>query len=109
MGTSNPVALLNFDRIDKIQVVEVVDQTVRIRSDLEHPLRLVFMDDRAAAPLAYAVDDLFVGQHTLAGSAPIDRHLFFISQAVFEQLQENPLGPAVVFGVCRIDLPGPVE
>ena len=45
------------------------------------------------APLRFAVNDLFIGQHSPQGRAPVDRHFCLISQALVEQLYEDPLSP----------------
>ena len=109
MAAADPVTLLGLDAVDVVHIVQVVDQAVRVSGDLEHPLALVFLHNGAAAALANAVDDFLVGQHDLAAGAVVDGGLFLISQALFEELDEDPLGPLVVLGVSGVDLTIPIE
>ena len=109
VAAADPVLLLGDHPVDEVQAVQPVDQLVGVVGDLQHPLALDPVDHLAAAPLADAVDHLFVGQDALAAGAPVDVHLFFIGQAVLVQLEEDPLGPLVVFRVGGVDLPVPVE
>ena len=66
-------------------------------------------DDGMVPPLALAVDDLLIGQHSAQGGAPVDRDLCLVGQAPVEQLQEDPLRPLVVLGVGGAELAVPVE
>ena len=75
----------------------------------EHPLALLLAHDLAAAALADAVDDLFVGEHALAARAPVDGHRGLIGQAVLIHLQEDPLRPLIVGRVGRVDRAIPVK
>ena len=67
------------------------------------------MNYLTAAALADTVDDLFVGKYHLTGGTPVDRHLLFVCQSLFVQLQENPLGPFVVIGIGGVDFAVPVK
>ena len=109
LAAADPVALLGLDRVDEIDMVQAVQQLLRILGDAQHPLALDPPHHLAAAALAHAAHDLFVGQAALAAGAPVDGHLGLVSQAVFQKFQENPLGPLVVGGVGGIDLAGVVE
>ena len=109
VAAADPVLLLGGDALDVIQTVQAVDELVGIGGDLQHPLALHAVDDLAAAALAHAVDDFLVGQHALAAGAPVDVHFLLVGQTVLVQLQEDPLGPLVVFGVSGVDLAVPVE
>ena len=109
VAAADPVLLLGSDALDVIQPVQTVDELVGIGRDLQHPLALDAVDDLAAAALAHAVDHFFVGQDALAAGAPVDVHFLLVGQAVLVQLQEDPLGPLVVFGVGGVDLAVPVE
>ncbi len=64
--------------------------------------------DVEAADFAFAVDDLFVGQNGPQRRAPVDRHFRHIGQPPLEQLQENPLCPAVIARVGRAEFAVPV-
>ena len=55
------------------------------------------------------MSDLLVGQHALAGGAPVDGHGGFIGQTVLVELQKNPLSPLVVLRVGGVDHPVPVK
>ncbi|MPN08983.1 hypothetical protein SDC9_156271 [bioreactor metagenome] len=86
VAAADPVDLLGFDALNEIHRVKVIDQAVGIGRDAQHPLTFDLVYHRAAAALAHAVDDLFIRQHHLAAGAPVDAHLFFIGEVVFEQL-----------------------
>ncbi len=89
--------------------VEVAEQTLGVVGDAEEPLlQLLDFDDRAAA-LTAAVDDLLVGEDGLIVGAPLDRGLAPVGKAGLEQLQEDPLGPAVVGGFVGAELARPVD
>ena len=109
MAAADPVALLGLDTVDVIHLVQVIDQAVRVSGDLQHPLALHALHNGAAAALAHAVYNFLVGQNDLAAGAVVDGGSLFISQTVLVQLQEDPLGPLVVFGVSGVDLAVPVK
>ncbi len=108
-GAADPVALLDLDALDIVEIVQIVDQTVGIVRDAQHPLALFLADDGRAAALAHALDDLFVGQAALAARAPVDGHRGLVGKALFEHLQEDPLGPFVIARVGRIHDAVPVK
>ena len=62
-----------------------------------------------AAALAAPVDHLLVGQHRGVLRAPVDRGLLAVGQPAVEQLQEDPLRPAVVARLVRAELARPVD
>ena len=90
-------------------VVQVVQQAVGVVGDAEEPLLELAQLDRGAAALAAAVDHLLVGQHRGVLRAPVDRGLLAVGQPALEQLQEDPLGPAVVARLVRAELARPVD
>ena len=108
-AAADPVALLDLDALDKVHIVQIVDQTLGILGDGQHPLALLLADDGGAAALANAVDHLFIGQHAFAAGAPVDGHGGLVGQAMLEHLQEDPLGPLVVVGVGGVHAAVPVE
>ena len=108
-GTADPVALLNLNAFNIIHIFQIVDQTLCVLGDGEHPLALGLVNDLAAAALTNAVDNLLVRQNALAGGTPVYAHFLLVGQALLEQLQENPLGPLVVARVSGVDLTRPVE
>ena len=60
------------------------------------------------ADLALAVDDLLVGEHGAQFRAPPHGALVDVGEAAPEELQEDPLRPAEVARVGRVDLALPV-
>ncbi len=108
-GTADPVFLLHLDALRIIHKIQVVDQTLRVVRNLQHPLRFYPAHDLAAAALADTVDDLFVRKHALAGSTPVDGHFLLVREPVLEKLQKDPLRPFVIIRVRRVDLARPVE
>ena len=108
-GAADPVFLLDLHSLDVIQIVQIVDKALGVLGDGEHPLAFLFADDLAAAAFADAVYDLFVCEHALAARAPVDGHSRFISKTVLVHLQEYPLRPLIVVGVCGVHAAIPVE
>ena len=90
-------------------VVEVVEQAVGVVGDAEEPLLELADLDLVAAALAAPVDDLLVGQHGLVVGAPLDGGLGAVGQAALEELEEDPLRPAVVARIVGGELARPVE
>ena len=109
-AASDPVALHRDDALGPIdQVVHVVQQPLGVVGDLVEPLRQVAALHHRAAALARALDHLLVRQHRLVVRAPVDRRVLPVGQALGEEPREQPLGPAVVGGVARVEPPGPIE
>ena len=108
-GAADPVFLLGLDPLNKVQLVQIVNEPLGVFGDLEHPLALFLTDNRRAAAFAHAVHYLLVGQNALAGGTPVHGHSGLVGQAIFEELEEDPLGPFVVFRVSGVDDPVPVE
>jgi len=46
LGLADPVALLDLDPFNVVHIVEIVDETLCVFRDLEHPLALLLADDR---------------------------------------------------------------
>ena len=53
--------------------------------------------------------NLLVGQHGLVNRAPPLVAFLLVGEAGFVELEEAPLGPAVVFGVGSVDFAAPVN
>ena len=96
-------------RPEALELVQVVEQPVGVVGDLEVPLRELLLDDLGAAALAAAVDDLLVREHGLVVRAPVDRALLAVRETPLVQLLEQPLVPAVVLRVARVQHARPVE
>ena len=109
LGTADPVPLLDFNPVDEVHVLQVVNETVGVLGDGQHPLGFLLADDLAAAALADALHHFLVGQDDFAAGAPVHGHGCLIGQALLEHLEEDPLGPLVVVRVRGVDLPVPVE
>ena len=108
-GATDPVALLRLHTVDEVYLIQIIQQTLSVFGDLQHPLALLLADDGAAATLTGIVHHFFVGQHALTGGTPVDGHLCLISKALLEHLQENPLGPLEIFGIGGVNLSVPIE
>ena len=110
LGAADPVAL-HGDHVlgPALEPVEVGEQALGVVGDAEEPLLEVALLDRRAAALAAPVDHLLVGEHRGVLGAPLDRRHRSVGQALLEEPQEDPLGPAVVVGRVGGDLAGPVE
>ena len=109
LAAADPVALLHLHPVDEVHVVQPVQQLLGIGGDFQHPLALDLAHHLTAAALAHAVDHFFVGQAALAAGAPVDGHFRLVGQPVFQQLEEDPLGPLVIGGVGGVHFPAVVE
>ena len=90
------------------QLVAVYQQVLGVARDPEEPLRELFLAHRLAAAPAGSGLHLLVGEHRLAGIAPVDVGLLAEGQPLFVHLQEQPLLPTVVLRPAGGDLPLPV-
>ena len=110
LRAADPVALHRHDVLGPaLEQAEVGEQAVGVGGDPEEPLLEVARLDEAAAALAVAVDHLLVGEHGLVDRAPLDGGVLAIGEAALEELEEDPLGPAVVLGLAGGDLATPVD
>ena len=111
LGAADPVALRGDDAVGPrlLQLVQAVQQLLGVVGDLEVPLGQLLLGHLRPAPLADAVDDLLVGQHRLVLRAPVDRAVLAVGQSPLEELQEQPLRPAVVLRVAGVERARPVE
>ena len=103
LGTADPVPLQSLRRIGPVDPLQVVEQPLDVVGDLEEPLLEVALGDLGPAALATPVNDLLVGQHCLAGGAPVDGRLAPLPQLCLVELEEDPLGPLVVLGLGDVD------
>ena len=106
---SDPVFLLGIDTLNKIQIIQIIYQALRIFCDFQHPLAFNLVNNLAAAAFANTVDNFFICQNAFAGSAPVDRHFLFVCQSLFKQLQKDPLRPFIIRRIGGVDLTAPVE
>ena len=90
-------------------MVQVRQQTLGIRRNAQEPLLQVVLHDERVASLAASVDHLLVCQYRLISGTPVDGCLASDGQASLEQLQEDPLRPAVEAWIGGVDFVAPVE
>ena len=109
LGAPDPVALHPHHVRRPLDRLEVVEQAVGVVGDAEEPLLELARLDRRPAALAAAVDDLLVGEHGLVLRAPVDRGARAVGEPALVELEEDPLGPAVVARVGGRQLARPVE
>ena len=87
----------------------VVQQLVGVIRDLEEPLlQRALLHRRVFVTPAAAFHHLLVGQHGGALGAPVDQRLLAVGQAALQHLEEEPLVPAVIFGLAGGDFAVPV-
>ena len=87
----------------------LLEERVRVVGDAEEPLLEALRLDLRPAALAVAVDHLLVGEDGLVDRAPVDQRLLPVGEAGGEELEEDPLRPAVVGGLVARDLAVPVD
>ena len=109
LAPADPVALHRQHALGPPrEAVAPGEQLVGVRGDLEEPpVELLGRDLRVAAP-APPVLDLLVGEHCLAGRAPVDGRAPPVREAALEHPDEDELLPLVVGGVARGELAVPV-
>src|ERR1041385_9047940 len=126
-ASANPIALEQFNRLGPIKAVELIEQSLRISSDAQHPLPHRSSNNRKTANLAFSIYDLLVRQDCAQIRTPIDRNISNVSEANsvwigspisrsrlgpiclrvkpgVVNLEENPLCPFVISRICRVDL-----
>ena len=110
-GAADPVALDRLRPLGPEAALRqvVLEQLVGVRGHPDVPLRHVPELDLRAAALAAAVDDVLVGDDRLVVGAPVDRPLPAVAEVVRDELQEQPLRPAVEGRLVRCDLALPVD
>ncbi len=109
LASADPVRLLGLDRLGPVEALEV-EQLVGVLRDPEIPLgKVALLDLRAAAPaVAVGALDLLARERPVVG-APVDGRGLPIRQPGLQELQEEPLVPAVVGRVGGDDLGLPIE
>ena len=104
LGTTDPVGLHLLDALGPAgELLQVIEQLLRVLGNLEVPLLQVALLGLGAAAPALALGDLLVSQNGLAGGAPVDRVLLAVNQALFPQLLKDPLTPTVIIGAAGLD------
>ena len=110
-GASDPVGLHGAHPLrPALQLGQVIEQGVGVGGDLEKPLaQLALLHQGTGAPGAAFAIHLLIGEHGLVDGIPVDGGVLLVGQAGVEELQEQPLGPAVVIGMAGRQLPAPVD
>ena len=112
MRTANPVALHGDDALwpTAFEFFQVIDELIGVCRGFQEPLfEFAGLDKRIfVAPAIAAIDDLFVGENGAAFRTPVHAALFTIGEALFQHAQEEPLVPAVIFGLAGGDFAAPV-
>ena len=101
-GAADPVGLHGAHPLrPALELGQVIEQGIGVGGDLEKPLaQLALLHQGAGAPGAAFAIHLLIGEHGLVDGIPVDGGVLLVGQAGVEELQEQPLGPAVVVGVA---------
>ena len=83
-GTANPVSLLCFYTFRIVYQIQIINQTLCILCNFQHPLRFCLTHNLTSAAFTTTVYYLFICKHTLARSTPVYSHFFFISKTVLK-------------------------
>ena len=108
-GFSDPVALHVFGLFRPVERVQTCKEFFRIFSYLEEPLCQIFANDFRSATFAFAAFCLLIGEHSLAGRAPVHGRFLAVGKTLLVKLEEHPLRPFVVVFLAGFDLGRPVE
>ena len=108
LGSADPVGLHRLDLLWPLELVQVIQQPLRVGGDPQEPLFEVLGLDLDAAALVHAALCLFIGHNDLALGAPVHRSAFPVGEPLLVHLQEDPLRPLVVLRARGVDLPAPV-
>src|SRR5260221_3014675 len=100
--------MLLAPRVGPVERLEIGVESIGVRGDLEHPLADRELLDGMSAALALSVDHLFVREHRAERRAPIDRCFSLERETALVELEEDPLRPAEVVRIGRVDLAGPI-
>ena len=93
-----------------LELAQVVEQLLGVIGDLEEPLaQLALLHQGTGAPGAALAVHLLIGKHGLINGVPVDRRVFLVRQPGLEELEEQPLGPAVVIGMAGGHLTLPID
>ena len=105
---ADPLSLHGLDAFRPVDELQIVDQAVRVRGDLQHPLLHGALLDRISGLHVHAVLDFLVGEHGAQGRAPVHGNLRLVGEATAVELEEDPLGPAIVGLIAGGELTAPV-
>lgn len=105
---SDPVCLHFLYFLRPVKLIQIIQKTLCVLGDLEHPLTEVLLRHFRTAALTFSIDNLFVRQPGFTGRAPVDRELLFVSESCLKHLYKDPLGPFVKIRIRCVDLSVPV-
>ena len=108
IGFTDPVTLHLFNFFRPVQFVQIIQQTVCIFCDTQHPLTQIFLSYFRTTTFTFSVDNFFICQTCFTGWTPVDREFFFVSQTFFKHLYKDPLGPFVELRICGVYFAIPV-
>ena len=112
LALTDPVPLHLLEGLGPLQKIQILEEALRIRSDLQHPLAhgpsLHRMTAAFGAGSFRCRQNFLVGQNRPEGRAVPHRRLRHIGQTFGIQLKKDPLGPAEVLRVGGINLALPV-
>ena len=108
VGAADPLGLHLLYLLRPVQLVQIIQKTIRIGRDLQHPLTQVLLRHRRTAALTLAVHYLLIGETGLTAGAPVDGEFLLIGKTLLEHLHKNPLGPLVELRIRGIQLHIPV-
>ena len=80
IGFANPVGLHFLYLIRPIQLIQILQQSVCVCCDFQHPLTQVFLCYNSTAAFMHTTGSLFVCQYAFTFGTPVQRHFLFISQ-----------------------------
>ena len=107
-AAADPVALHGEDLLGPVDEAAEVQELVGVLGDAEEPLLEGATGDESVAAFAGTVDHLLVGEDGVAGGAPYYGSFAAVDKAVFIELEEEPLVPAVIFGQTGDDFAFPI-
>jgi hypothetical protein len=110
LAPADPGPLEFLGPLGPVQGIQPGNQAVCVGGHAQEPLAHHPLGHVAPAPLTAAagVFGLLPGQHRQTRRTPQDRGVGLVHEASAEQLDKQPLSPAVVGRLARVDGPGPV-
>ena len=112
LALADPVSLHLLEGLGPLQKIQILQEALRIRCDLQHPLAHGPSLHRMTAAFGTGSlrrrQNFLVGQNRPEGGAVPHRSLRHVGQAFGIQLKKDPLGPAEVLRVGGINLALPV-
>ena len=102
IASADPVRLHLLDLFGPVQLVQIVQKSVCISSDFQHPLLQILLGHFRAAALTLAIYHFFVCKARFTGRTPVDRHFLLIGETFLKHLYKDPLRPFKEFRICGI-------